>query len=369
MKILFTTLLIVLFSFQLAFSQGGSNMSVNLLRNSSDSGDYFSPGDVLNMGTQDFTIEVKMFVNSFPPISETGAKIINKGLSTSATPQNAGYGLRVWDDNGVNKLIFMTNDGSSFNNIEADSLASGTCYHVAAVRESDNIRLYLDGNLVANSTTPTVLDVNNDLFFAIGALSRQPYEITTEFFDGQVDEIRIWTVVRNEVQIKAMMNDTLSAAYYSSLDSGLVAYYRCDELEDLGIGGDGADDVRDFSVNSFNADSYDEPVIAPTCNVVGVNSEINVIPDNYELKQNYPNPFNPSTKISWQSPVGSWQTLKVYDVLGKEVATLVNEEKPAGNYEVEFNTSTIEHHPSSGIYFYQLQAGSFVETRKMMLLK
>ena len=60
MKILFTTLLIVLFSFQLVFSQGGSNMSVNLLRNSSDSGDYFSPGDVLNTGTQDFTIEVKM---------------------------------------------------------------------------------------------------------------------------------------------------------------------------------------------------------------------------------------------------------------------------------------------------------------------
>ncbi len=60
---------------------------------------------------------------------------------------------------------------------------------------------------------------------------------------------------------------------------------------------------------------------------------------NLYLHQNYPNPFNPSTKISWQSPVGSWQTLKVYDVLGNEVATLVNEYRNAGSYEVEFNAS------------------------------
>ena len=57
----------------------------------------------------------------------------------------------------------------------------------------------------------------------------------------------------------------------------------------------------------------------------------------YSLSNNYPNPFNPSTKISWQIPVGSWQTLKIYDVLGNEVATLVNEYKPAGTYEVKWN--------------------------------
>ncbi len=90
---------------------------------------------------------------------------------------------------------------------------------------------------------------------------------------------------------------------------------------------------------------------------------------NYFLGQNYPNPFNPSTKISWQSPVGSWQTLKVYDVLGNELATLVDEYKPAGSYEVEFNTSFIKHHSSSGVYFYQLKAGDYVQTNKMLLLK
>lgn len=85
----------------------------------------------------------------------------------------------------------------------------------------------------------------------------------------------------------------------------------------------------------------------------------------FNLDQNYPNPFNPSTTISWQSSVNSWQTIKIYDLLGNEVATLVNEEKPAGSYDVEFDARNL----SSGIYFYKLQIGDFVETKKMILLK
>jgi Secretion system C-terminal sorting domain len=87
--------------------------------------------------------------------------------------------------------------------------------------------------------------------------------------------------------------------------------------------------------------------------------------ENFILLQNYPNPFNPSTKISWQVPVGSWQTLKIYDVLGNEVATLVDEYKPAGSYEVEWNASEYP----SGVYFYQLTTGNYIETMKMILLK
>jgi len=96
------------------------------------------------------------------------------------------------------------------------------------------------------------------------------------------------------------------------------------------------------------------------------------------LNQNFPNPFNPHTRINWQSPVGSWQTLKIYDVLGNEVATLIDEYKPAGRYEVEFNGHSGEgRNLSSGVYFYQLRIGgsetssgqSFLETKKMILLK
>jgi photosystem II stability/assembly factor-like uncharacterized protein len=92
-------------------------------------------------------------------------------------------------------------------------------------------------------------------------------------------------------------------------------------------------------------------------------------PKEFLLQQNYPNPFNPSTKISWQSPVGSWQTLIVYDILGNEVATLVNEYRDAGNHEVEFKSSVGSRQLANGIYFYRLQLGDFVETKKMILLK
>ena len=92
----------------------------------------------------------------------------------------------------------------------------------------------------------------------------------------------------------------------------------------------------------------------------------------FSLEQNYPNPFNPSTKIKYTTPssasggVGeSHTTLKVYDVLGNQIAVLVNEEQPAGNYEVEFDAGTL----SSGIYFYKLVSGSFVHTKKMILLR
>ncbi len=89
-------------------------------------------------------------------------------------------------------------------------------------------------------------------------------------------------------------------------------------------------------------------------------------PAKFSLEQNYPNPFNPSTKISWQSPVNSHQTLKIYDVLGNEVATLVNEYQKAG---VHSKLYILNSALPSGVYLYQLKAGDFVQTRKMILLK
>lgn len=95
----------------------------------------------------------------------------------------------------------------------------------------------------------------------------------------------------------------------------------------------------------------------------------NELPKEFSLSQNYPNPFNPSTVISYQLPIAGEVTLKVFDILGNEVVTLVDEYRAAGSHEVEFNSSTIKHYPSSGVYFYQLKAGSFVETKKMVLIK
>ena len=93
--------------------------------------------------------------------------------------------------------------------------------------------------------------------------------------------------------------------------------------------------------------------------------EEEITPDDFVLYQNYPNPFNPSTKISWQSPVGSWQTLKIYDLLGNEIATLVDEYKNAGSYEIEFDGTGL----SSSVYIYQLIVENYLQSRKMLLLR
>lgn len=95
--------------------------------------------------------------------------------------------------------------------------------------------------------------------------------------------------------------------------------------------------------------------------------ELAVLPNEFILSQNYPNPFNPSTSIQYQVSRSSNVSLKVFDILGNEIATLVNEEKEPGIYRKEFNA--FDYNLASGIYLYRLQAGSFVETRKMILMK
>ena len=100
-------------------------------------------------------------------------------------------------------------------------------------------------------------------------------------------------------------------------------------------------------------------------NYTVVNFEGNEIITNYELAQNFPNPFNPNTTILYQVPQDGIVNLKIYDILGAEVTTLVNEQKKAGKHEVKFNASAL----SSGIYIYKLQAGDFVSSKKMILLK
>lgn len=97
--------------------------------------------------------------------------------------------------------------------------------------------------------------------------------------------------------------------------------------------------------------------------ILGAENELQTL--GYKLEQNYPNPFNPSTTISFIVPVSSFITLKVFDILGNEVRSLINEEMPIGNYKVEFNSTNLP----SGVYFYRLQTENFIKTRKMILMK
>lgn len=147
-------------------------------------------------------------------------------------------------------------------------------------------------------------------------------------------------------------------------DSGLSVTVEASVSWDIDLG------ITNWDQNQGNFLFYN------TTNPVNVANE-NSLLEGFKLYQNYPNPFNPSTKIKFSirsifNGQMSKVIIKVYDILGKEIATLVNEEKPAGEYEVEFNGSSL----SSGIYFYQLratpnggQAGKFIQTKKMLLIK
>jgi len=98
---------------------------------------------------------------------------------------------------------------------------------------------------------------------------------------------------------------------------------------------------------------------------VSVDEEESGVPESYSLSQNFPNPFNPSTAIKFQVPANGLVSVKVYDVLGREVATLVNDELSPGSYSVEWNAVGF----ASGVYFYRLEAAGFVETKKLLLIK
>jgi len=100
---------------------------------------------------------------------------------------------------------------------------------------------------------------------------------------------------------------------------------------------------------------------------VSLSKELPVIAYDYKLNQNYPNPFNPSTKISYEIKAQGFVSLKIYDLLGREIAELVNETKEAGRYTLDFNAS--KYSLSSGIYFYRIKAGEFVDTKRMVLVK
>jgi|GEM_PF-1823565 len=116
--------------------------------------------------------------------------------------------------------------------------------------------------------------------------------------------------------------------------------------------------------NSAGAGSWSQTWNFMTYALTGIDNEGNV-PIRFDLLQNYPNPFNPTTVISYRLPVASNIKIVVYDILGKEVALLVDSEKAAGKYQVSFNASNL----SAGLYFYTIQAGEFKSTKKMILMK
>jgi PKD repeat protein len=122
--------------------------------------------------------------------------------------------------------------------------------------------------------------------------------------------------------------------------------------------------VKLIATNSYGTDTIVRTKYVHVSAMIGIgNNEITV--NDYKLEQNYPNPFNPTTNIKYQIAKNDFVSLKVYDIMGREVATLVNGKMNAGNYKTTFNGE----HLTSGVYYYQLSSGDFRETKKLLLIK
>jgi hypothetical protein len=328
-------------------------------------------------------------------------RIISKG------PDGEGYELLLTDTSPECNLEFRIGPGSL---ISRSILHEDTWYHVASTYDGIKIKLYINGELDTLINASGNLNISNLNLF-IGQKSTDAWDK----YKGLLDEVRIWNVALSQSTIKSYMLNQLNGN-----EDGLVGYWQFNEgIGDITydktsngnngmlVGGvewhlpaapispewltaypDSGICYPDSSfeiIISFDAaeldtgnyyseivinsnDPFRSHIIIPTHMLIsttaGLQNETNTQVA-FDLFQNYPNPFNPSTVISYQLPVSREVTLKVFDVLGNEVATLVNEEKPAGTYELTWYAANLP----SGVYFYQLRAGSFVQTKKMLLLK
>jgi outer membrane protein assembly factor BamB len=283
-----------------------------------------------------------------------------------------GSFIRGIDLDGENNIVAFTQYDSRIYKI--NSVTGETIWEKNINNSTNHIQnlyeLDVDGFnnvLVLGNNSPTNSDIQIQKFSSMGD------ELWFEEFDSQADDIpnALAIDIENNIYITGISVDSVWNTYVLrfSETGNLKWIYNTDEIayerlflhniiiEDssLFIGGGLSDTPTKSNIFVMKLDQklstgfYDDYLIL----------------SKYELKQNFPNPFNPSTTINYHIPEMSFVTLKVYDVLGNEVATLVSEEKHTGNYEVEFGGTGLP----SGIYFYRIQAGSFIETKKMVLMK
>jgi len=300
--------------------------------------DYVNIPDapVLNI-TQQLTVEAWFKTNVIP--SSDSKTIVSKDENFEIHVLSSG-----------NILWWSGPFGGSHDIISNSTINTGTWYHVAIVYNlsSGTASIYLNGLMDVQTGTFGNLTTTS-LPLQIGA--DQGY--SGREFDGQIDEVRVWNIARSQTQIQQTMNHRLFGN-----EPGLVGYWRFDEGTGL-LAGDSSGHGNTGTLT--NGPSW-VPSSAPITSVQLLDK---LIPNRFSLEQNFPNPFNPSTNISFTLPLKTFVLLKVFNILGEEVATLVNEELPPGTHLHQWNAGAMP----SGVYLYRLQAGSFTETKKLILLR
>jgi hypothetical protein len=209
-------------------------------------------------------------------------------------------------------------------------------------------------NFKAVKTDGTVVDS-----FAFSGFNSPPAIISKPDTIAYIDSLYQYLVIADDNIKDTLTYSLITTPYWISIDSTIGLIEGTPSANDIG---DTLVTVRvDDNYGRGDTQTYTLYISPP----VGIDTRINQIPQTFALFQNFPNPFNPTTKIKYQIPELSFVTLKVFDVLGNEISILVNEEKNAGSYKIVFDATNLP----SGIYFYRLQVGSYVETKKMVLMK
>jgi len=212
---------------------------------------------------------------------------------------------------------------------------------------------------------PAVTGPTNYLRFNYSAAYWSATAIDSCIVETSTDAGTTWTRLLAMYQSTALTSGYNSSPVMSTVNQGTGAFTPtagqwATKILAMPLG---TNKVRFTAKSGYGNNLYIDNITAGTVTETG--NQLTLIPEKYELSQNYPNPFNPTTKINFSIPKQGFVTLRIYDVVGKEVAKLVSEVKNPGAYAVDFNASAL----ASGIYFYRLESLDFIETKRMMLIK
>lgn len=254
---------------------------------------------------------------------------------------------------GLEYLYKSTDKGTTWQiSNEFGSFDGGEFGNVQMINETEAVLSLWYADYIAMSVLLKTTDAGNSWNdFGNGFIF--PFGLTDfEFTSPQIG----WVATQN----RSIFNTTNEGIGWDTLQTGLTLQESIDNFEFF-------NSEISYGINQNNiyktVDGWITYSIVDSI-ITGINEQ-QMTATEFMLEQNYPNPFNPSTSIQYAISNRQLVTLKVYDLLGKEIVTLVNENKQAGNYELSFDAKNL----STGTYFYKLQVGSFVQTKKMMLIK
>ena len=254
-----------------------------------------------------------------------------------------------WENSGSNPINWLYHnidsnfDGSSDLYV-IDMNNDGLYDVIAGGWKSNQVAYWICNNLQNNSWSKFI--VSSQLLIPAGVSGGDLDE------DGDVDIVAVGKVPGELVIYQNSNFNWTKIVLTNDFEGG-------EDVQILDLDGDGALDIVSVASSGKLVWWQNETPVRI------FNGPNNHTPQKFGLEQNYPNPFNPTTTIRYRLSKTSFVTLKVYHVLGNEIATLVNEEKPAGNYEFNFDGTQL----TSGVYLYQLKVGNFTNTKKMVLIK